>query len=116
MMKRLTAARTSPKQVPNVTPVASLSARVMAPNYQPRRLPYARALYAAAVAALLAACTPPERSPTPDVPELVRPSAASVDSAVGLSEELPVVVVQAKREMPEVVVRAPRRRVVELIG
>jgi len=113
-MKAQVQARTSPKQVPNVTPVATAYARVVAPVHR-SRMPYARALYVAAITALLAACTPPERTPTPDVPERVAPAAATVDSAV-VGEELPVVVVQATREMPEVVVTAPRWRVVELIG
>jgi hypothetical protein len=101
-------ARTSPNPVPNITPVATAAVRVVAPVYA-SRVPYARALYAAAVAALLAACTPPERAPTPDVPARVAPFVATVDSAV-VGDELPVVIVTGTREMPEVVVTASRER------
>lgn len=103
-------ARTSPKKVPNVTPVAMAAVRVVGRGHQ-SRVPYARALYAAAVAALLAACTPPERTPTPDnLPERIGPSVATVVSAVG-GDEMPVVIVSATREMPEIVVTASRERV-----
>jgi len=97
---------TSLNPVWNITPVATAPVRVVALVYA-SCVPYARALYAAAVAALLAACTPPERSPTPDVPERIGPFVATVDSAV-VGEELPVVIVRATREIPEVVVTASR--------
>lgn len=71
------------------------------------RVPYARALYAAAVAALLAACTPPERTPSPDVPARVGTVPATVASEI-VEDELPVVVVTASRELPEIVVTASR--------
>ena len=73
-----------------------------------RRLPYARALYAAAMVALLAACTPSEHVASPQVAlERVGTVAAVVES-VAVNEEIPVIVVSATREMPEVVVTASR--------
>ena len=106
-MNLQTPARTSLTSVPEITRVAA--ARRVAPVYQPR-VPYARALYAAAVAALLAACTPPERAPAPDAPpERVGTVAATVESAVA-GEELPVIVVRASRELPVVVITASRGR------
>ena len=97
-------------QVPNVIRTATAAARgVVAPVYQ-SRVPYARALYAAAVAALLAACTPSERTSAPDVAlERVGTVAATVDSAA-VGEELPVIVIRASRELPEIVVTASRVR------
>jgi len=101
--------RTSPTTVPYVTSGATSPERVVGRVYQ-TRVPYARALYAAAVAALLAACTPPERAPEPDtVPERMGSSAVTVDSDVA-GDELPVIIVRASREMPEVVVTASRVR------
>jgi hypothetical protein len=107
-------ARTSPKQVPNVTQAVTSAVRIVGPVYQ-SRVPYARALYAAAVAALLAACTPPERAPEPTAaPEQIEIAPATVASVVA-GEELPVIIVRASREMPEVVVTASRERA-ERIG
>jgi hypothetical protein len=77
---------------------------------QKRRAPYARVLYVAAVAALLSACTPSERAVTPEVAfERVGTVAASVESTAA-DEQIPVIVVSATREMPEVVVTASRVR------
>jgi type IV pilus biogenesis protein CpaD/CtpE len=65
------------------------------------RTPYARALYAAALAALLSACA--QKAPTPAA-QLV-----DVDAAPQAVEAtMPEVVVTASREMPEVVVVASR--------
>jgi hypothetical protein len=95
-------------QVPNVIRTATAAARgVVAPVNQ-ARVPYARALYAAAVAALLAACTPSERASAPEMAlERIGTVAATVDSAA-LGDELPVVVIRASRELPEIVVTASR--------
>lgn len=100
-------ARTSPTQVHEMTRRAVAATRPVAPAYQPR-VPYARALYAAAIAALLAACTPPELAPASDpAPERIGAVAATVDSAVA-EDGLPVIVVSASRELPVVVVTASR--------
>ncbi len=63
--------------------------------------PYARALYAAALAALLSACA--QKDPTPAA-QLADANAAPV----AVEAAMPEVVVTASREMPEVVVVASR--------
>jgi hypothetical protein len=71
-----------------------------------KRTPYAHVLYAAAVAALLSACTQTtEPTPTAQVVEQV-----AVAPDVSADAGMPEVVVVAQRTMPEVVVVASRSR------
>jgi hypothetical protein len=74
------------------------------------RVPYARALYAAALAALLSACTEPELAPSADRDTDQTSMVATTVDSTAANGELPVVVVSASRPLPEIVVTASRVR------
>ena len=100
------ATSTAPRPVPHFSNGRTFAA----PSVHKFRVPYARALYAAAIAALLSACTSAELAPATITPD----EAAAVLVAQDESTDMPVIVVTATRTMPEVVVTAKRTR--EFIG
>jgi hypothetical protein len=62
------------------------------------RVPYASALYAAAVAALLSACSPADVTPAPEA-AIIQP----VEQGTDATADLPTVVITASRERPKAI-------------
>lgn len=80
--------------------VARTPSRVSAMSYYGKartRVPYANALYAAAVAALVSACAPADVTPAPEA-AVVQPATHGAEAA-----DMPTVVITASRERPKAI-------------